>query len=166
MNQFLIEKFGPQGEKTGWTYVRIPAEVCVQLNPGVRVSFRVKGFLDQVPIEKTSVLPMGDGDFILPLNATLRRKLRKKAGDLLFVNLRADQTEYQLNQLMMDCLQEEPVALERFLAFPPSHQRYFSKWVDAAKSEHTVAKRIARILQAMHLSQNYAEMIRSHKDEK
>lgn len=41
-----IEKFGVQGEKTGWTYVNVPAAVAQQLMPGNKKSFRVKAWLD------------------------------------------------------------------------------------------------------------------------
>ncbi len=39
-----IKKFDKQGEKTGWTYIEIPAAIAQQLNPENRKSFRVKGF--------------------------------------------------------------------------------------------------------------------------
>jgi hypothetical protein len=64
-----ILKFGQQGEKTGWTYILIPAELAGQLKPGHKKSFRVKGRLDQYPIKGVALLPMGEGDFIMALNA-------------------------------------------------------------------------------------------------
>ena len=35
-----IQKFASQGEKTGWTYIVIPAELAQQLSPGNKKSFR------------------------------------------------------------------------------------------------------------------------------
>ena len=59
-----IEKFGKQGEKTGWMYIVVPSKVANKLNPGVKKSYRVKGKLDEHAIEKVSLIPMGEGDFI------------------------------------------------------------------------------------------------------
>jgi hypothetical protein len=64
----IIKRFKKNAEKTGWTYVVIPAAIANQLKPGCRKSFRIKGKLDDLKIEKMSILPMGDGDFILALN--------------------------------------------------------------------------------------------------
>ncbi|HET7899351.1 MAG TPA: DUF1905 domain-containing protein, partial [Flavisolibacter sp.] len=80
-----IEKFARQGEKTGWTYIRLTEEQAALLKPGTKTSFRVKGTLDDFPIERIALLPMGDGSFILPLNASLRKGIRKTKGDQIQV---------------------------------------------------------------------------------
>jgi hypothetical protein len=36
-------KFDKQGEKTGWTYIEIPADLAQKLKPGNKKIFRVKG---------------------------------------------------------------------------------------------------------------------------
>ncbi|RDJ93700.1 DUF1905 domain-containing protein [Lacticaseibacillus rhamnosus] len=41
-----ILKFGNKGEKTGWRYIEISQEQAEKLNPYCRVSFRIKGKLD------------------------------------------------------------------------------------------------------------------------
>ena len=66
-----ILKFGEQGEKTGWTYITIPAEIALQLMPDNKKSFRVKGKLDEYLIKGVALLPMGEGSFIMALNAAL-----------------------------------------------------------------------------------------------
>jgi hypothetical protein len=158
-----IEQFGQQGEKTGWTYFLIPNELASQLNPGVKKSYRVKGTLDQIPIAGIAIIPMGEGDFIMPLNATLRKKIGKKKNDNLVVKLAIDTSIYQLNEAMMECLQDEPEAYQYFMSFPRSHQNYYSKWVESAKTTVTQAKRIAQIIEAMYLKQSFAEMLKSGK---
>jgi hypothetical protein len=55
--------------------------IAVQLNPSSKKSFRIKGKIDSVPVEGLALLPMGEGDFILALNATLRKKIKKIIGD-------------------------------------------------------------------------------------
>lgn len=160
-----IEKYGKQGEKTGWTYFLIPSELAEKLNKGVKTSYRVRGFLDEVAIQGVAIIPMGKGDFIMPLNATLRKQIKKKKNDELEVKLMVDTVVYELNTDMMDCLQEEKEAYDYFMSFPRSHQNYYSKWVDSAKTDGTKAKRIAKIIRAMIHRQSYAEMIRSGSGE-
>ncbi|MFD2524744.1 YdeI/OmpD-associated family protein [Flavihumibacter stibioxidans] len=43
----------------------------------------------------------------------------------------------------------------------PSHQRYFSKWIEVAKTESTRDIRIARTVNAMVKKWSYSEMIRA-----
>ena len=73
-----ILKFEKKGEKTGWSYIEISAAQAKKLKPGCKVSFRVKGKLDQYVFEKVSLLPMGEGAFILPINNTMRNATGKK----------------------------------------------------------------------------------------
>ena len=75
-----ILKFDKQGEKTGWTYITIPSEMAQQLYPGNKKSFRVKGKLDEHSIEGVALMPMGEGDFIMALNAGMRKGIGKTKG--------------------------------------------------------------------------------------
>ncbi len=161
----IIEKFAKQGEKTGWTYILIPSAIAEQLKPGCKKSFRIKGKLDHHPIEQAAILPMGEGDFILPLNAAIRKGIGKKMkGMKLTVAVEEDKREVELNADLMDCLAEEKEALAYFKTLAPSHQKYYSKWIESAKTDATKAKRIAQTVNAMLLKMNYGEMIRSLKE--
>jgi hypothetical protein len=159
-----IEKFDKQGEKTGWTYIEIPVDMAEQINPSIRVSYRVKGILDKIKINQVTILPMGEGNFIMPLNADIRKKLKKSKGDTIQIQLELDKTAYEMNPDLIACLEDDIIANEYFNSFPKSHQRYYSKWVDAAKTDTTKAKRIALILKSMHLKLTYSEMLRSNKE--
>ena len=158
-----IQKFDKQGEKTGWTYVLIPAEIAQQLKPGNRRSFRVKGKLDKHKIEKAALLPMGEGDFILPINNDMRKGTGKTQGMKLEIHLEEDKEEIKLDEDMMACLADEPDALRFFNTLAPSHQKYFSKWIQSAKTEATRSKRIAHTVTAMCYGQDYGTMLRSLK---
>ena len=161
-----IKKFGSMGEKTGWSYIEIPAAIAQQLKPGYKKSFRVKGKIDDYQLSQTSLLSMGEGDFIIPLNATIRKAIRKTVGATLIVSLAEDTSPFEYNQDFMECLQDEPEAITYFKTLPGSHQKYFSKWIDSAKTEPTRAKRIAQAVNALSRKQGYAEMIRSLKAQK
>jgi hypothetical protein len=156
-----IKRFDTKGEKTGWSYIDIPAEHADKLNPGIKKSFRVKGRLDNYKIEKTSLLPMGNGDFILPINKTIRTKIKKGMGAMLKVELLLDEREPELDKEMMTCLKEEPAALAAFRKLPGSHQRYYSKWVADAKTDATKAKRIAKTINGMLNHLTFPEILKS-----
>ncbi|CAN5202600.1 hypothetical protein BH09BAC2_BH09BAC2_19780 [soil metagenome] len=156
----IIQKFNNQGEKTGWTYFRIPATSAQKLKPGNKKSFRVKGKLDDHEIKNVALLPMGEGDFIMALNADMRKHLRKTKGQELMITLEVDESGIQLNAELMECIAEEKEALDFFNSLAPGHQNYFSKWIDSAKTSATKAKRIAQTITAMYKHQDYGQMIR------
>ena len=156
-----ILKFGKKGEKTGWTYIDVPADVATKLFPGNKKSFRVKGKLDDYNIKGIALLPMGEGVFIMPLNAAIRKGIGKRDGAMLNVSLQYDTKKPQINKELMECLADEPTSLDYFNSLPKSHQNYFSKWIESAKSTETRAKRIARTLNALSKKMNYAQMLRA-----
>lgn len=161
-----ILKFGRQGEKTGWTYIVIPADLAQQLKPGNKKSFRVMGKLDEHSIKGMALIPMGAGDFIMALNADLRKAIGKKKGATLKVQLAVDKAGYQLNPLFMECMADDPEALNYFKSLPQGHQNYFSKWIESAKTEPTKVKRIAQAISALSRKMGYGEMLRAFKQEK
>ncbi|QEH39744.1 YdeI/OmpD-associated family protein [Chitinophaga sp. XS-30] len=162
----ILKKYADQGEKTGWTYIDIPADIAGKLKPGNKKSFRVKGRLDEYAIEQVALMPIGEGDFIMPVNATMRKGIGKRQGASLKVQLEVDDAGFKLNEEFMACMEDEPKALAFFKSLAPGHQRYFSNWIDSAKTEGTRAKRIAQTINAMEKSMNFGEMIRAMKAEK
>ncbi|MBL0269378.1 MAG: DUF1905 domain-containing protein [Chitinophagaceae bacterium] len=157
-----IQKFGAKGEKTGWTYIEIPADLAQQLKPANKKEFKVKGKLDKHSISRLSVLPMGNGLFILPLNASLRKTLGKNKGAMLQVSLQEDKSDFVFNPDFMECLADDPTAKAFFESLTGSHQRYFSKWIDSAKTEPTRVKRITMAVNALAKKWGYGEMIRGN----
>jgi len=155
-----ILKFKKKGEKTGWTYIDVPCDVAQQLKPGNKKSFRVKGRLDNFSIKGVALLPMGQGDFIIPLNGAIRKGIGKRDGAMLKVVLEEDTDPLKLNAELMECLADEPAALSFFNSLAKSHQNYFSKWVAEAKTEETKAKRIAAAVDGLANGLNYAEVLR------
>src|SRR6267154_4311220 len=159
----IIQRFDKQGEKTGWTYFEISAAQAKKINPGVKVGYRVKGKLDQFPFEKMALLPMGEGQFIMPLKATIRKAIGKRQGDKLRVEMELDQRQIQPSADFMKCLKEDLPAMAFFKTLPGSHQRYFSKWIDEAKTMQTKTKRIVMALTAFSKRQGFPEMMRANK---
>ncbi len=158
-----ILRFKENGEKTGWSYIEIPAAIAAKIKPDTKKSFRVKGRLDDHIIGGISVVPIGEGNFLLAINAGMRKALRKNAGATIEVKLEFDSTEYQILQELIECLKDEPQALEFFNSLPRGHQNYFSKWIESAKTEMTRSKRIAMTVEATAKKWGYSEMIRASK---
>lgn len=159
----VIKKFDSKGEKTGWTYIEVEEAAAQKLKPGNKQSFRVKGRLDNHSVKQVALIPMGGGNFIMPLNAEMRKNIGKRKGAELNVQLALDETPFQFSEDMLACLEDEPKALEAFKKLSGAEQKYFSKWIESAKTESTKAKRIAQMLNAMLQGYRYGEMIRALK---
>ena len=159
----VIEQYQAMGEKTGWRYIKVPAALASQLMPGHKKSFRVKGKLNDYVFAQTALIPMGEGEFIMPMNATIRKETGAVTGTKLQVQMSVDKSPLLVNAELLECLQDEPDAQAHFNKMAPSHQMYFSKWIESAKTDATRSKRIAQTVTAMLHKQDYNEMIRANK---
>jgi hypothetical protein len=163
----IILQFGEQGEKTGWRYIEVPADIAQQLKPGNKKSFRVRGMFDNLPINGMALLPMGGGNFIIPLKADIRKALHKNSGAMLQVSLEEDKDyKVELPGDLKECFDFEPEAFEFFNSLAKSHREYFIKWINGAKTNETRAKRIINTVNAMLRKWDYGTMIREMKKEK
>lgn len=161
-----ILKFGQQGEKTGWTYIIVPDRISKKLNPGIKKSYRVKGKLDDYIIEKVALVPMGGGEFILAINATMRKATGKRFGATLKVQLELDDSPILPPAELLACLQDEPEALTYFNALPQGHRNYFTKWIESAKTDATKTKRIALVIKTMIRKMDFGAMLREDRAER
>ncbi len=155
-----LKKFGNKGEKTGWTYFELSNEMAGKLKPGCKKSFRIKGKLDDLEINGLATVPMGGGEFIVAVNVEMRKQLKKSAGASLKVSIESDNAEVQINKDFIACLKDEPKALNYFTKLPPSHQKYYSRWIESAKTDTTRAKRIAQAVNGMAKGLDYGAMMR------
>ncbi|MGZ3933268.1 MAG: YdeI/OmpD-associated family protein [Bacteroidia bacterium] len=163
----VLEKFGKKGEKTGWTYITIPEKIAVKIKAGTRTSFRVKGRLDNFSIKAVALIPMGEGDFIMPINAAMRKGIKKQMkGEKVLVKLEEDKAPLELSADFLACLAEDKQAQTFFDTLGKSHQNYYSKWIESAKTEATKAKRIAQALNGFRMKMGYPEMLRYYREHK
>ena len=158
-----ILQFKEQDEKSGWTYLLLPHFMCEGLKSNNKKSFRVKGLLDKHTIKQVAVMPMGDGTFILPLNAAIRKATGKKKGEKITIQLTLDESEIAVSQDLLLCLADEPAALTFYKSLPKGEQNYFSKWIDSAKTHSTKAKRITQAIQGFLNGYKFGVMMRSLK---
>jgi len=162
----IILQFAEQGEKTGWSYIEIAADLAQQLKPNNKKSFRVRGMLDGLAVKGMALMPMGEGNFIMALKADVRKGIHKNAGAMLQVRLEED-TDFKVEMPddLKECFDFEPEAYEFFNTLVRSHQWYFIKWINDAKTSETRAKRIINTVNAMLRKWNYGQMLRAMKKE-
>jgi hypothetical protein len=158
-----IKRFAEQGEKTGWTYIDVPAAIAEKLQPGNKKGFRVKGKLDDYSFSMIALLPMGGGNFIMTLSAVIRKGIGKQKGATVKVRMEVDTNEIKPPEELMECLQDEPESLEYFNSLTKGHQNYFTNWINSAKTDPTKAKRIAATLNALSKKWDFGQMIRAMK---
>ena len=156
-----IEKFAKMGEKTGWTFVYVPAVIADKIKAGCKKSFRVKGKMDAVEIGGLAMTPMGEGNFIIALKASLRKELKKDEGAMLRLELEEDKDfKIEMPDDLELCLSDEPQLLENFLKMPKSHQNYYINWLNTAMTETTRTKRLTQIIVAMDKQLDFGQMMR------
>ncbi len=165
-----LQKFDEKGEKTGWTYIEIPLDITEAMKPGQKKSFRVKGKLDYYVISLVALLPMGqangsDAGFIMPINAAMRRRIRKEEGATIRVELEADDSPMPLSADLLACLDDDTQAMAFFNTLPKGHQNYFSKWIEEAKTTETKTKRLTQTVVGLAMGMGYGEMIRYFKNQ-
>jgi len=162
-----IERFQSMGQKTGWSYVFLPAALANEIKADCKKSFRVKGKIDSIEVSGIATIPMGEGDFIIALKAELRKKLGKEEGASVELYLEEDKDfKIEMPEDLEICPSEEEFLMENFLKQPKSHQNYFIRWINEAKTETTRTKRLALTVNAMYKKQDFGAMIRENKANK
>lgn len=161
----MLERYERNGEKTGWTFILLTSDIVEQLSDDKR-SFRLKGKMDNYAFKQVAAVPIGHGEFIIPVNATMRKAIGKKDGDKLIIEVSLDTSEIPLSEELLMVLSSDFEAMNQFETLTPSHQQYFSKWVESAKTMPTKSDRIAKCLFAMQYKMDYGQMIRHFKKEK
>lgn len=139
--KLLLEKYPGKG---GWTYVRVP-----KLPKNIKKSFgyvKVKGTIDGFKISKYHIMPMKDGNHFLPVKSEIRKKIGKEAGATVEVILYADNEPLRAPKELLECLADEPAALNFFKTLTDSNKKYYIEWIYSAKRVETKADRIAKTM--------------------
>lgn len=139
--KYRLEKFNGKG---GWTFARIP-----ELTKSKQKGFgwlKIKGTIDGFEIKKYHLMPFGDGTFMLPVKAEIRKKIKKAAGDLVHVILYPDHDPLEVPDELLLCLKDEPQALHFFNSLSESERKYYIQWIYSAKKEETKVNRLAKTI--------------------
>lgn len=159
----VIQQFEQNAEKSGWTYIDVPADVSEKIKPGNRRTFRVKGKLDDHPVKGVALMPVKGGGFIMPVNAEMRKGIHKRKGAMVILQLQEDHEKIAPPEELLECLADEPVAKKYFESLTYGHKNYFTKWIESAKTEPTKTKRIAQAVDALSKQLDFGTMLRNLK---
>ena len=99
------------------------------------------------------------------VHSAMRKAIGKKHGAMVKLELEQDDSPFIFNKDFMACLKDEPAASAFFKTLTGSHQRYFSKWIDSAKTGETKVKRITMAVNALAKKWGYPEMLRAAKSD-
>ncbi|RZK45779.1 MAG: hypothetical protein EOO97_00495, partial [Pedobacter sp.] len=102
--------------------------------------------------------------YILAMRASLRKIIRKEAGDPVIVKLEEDvDFKVEIPEDLEICLLDEPKLFESFMELAKSHRNYFINYINEAKTETTRTKRIVMTIEAMEKGFDYGQMIRNSR---
>lgn len=140
----LLERIPGKG---GWTYAKIPGlEGAKRTHFGV---LRVNGFIDGYALEHYNLMPMGKGHLFLPVKAAIRKQINKEAGDFVEVILYADTEIVEVPHNFQLCLEDEPLALQKFQLLPEEEKMRLLKWIEAPLLDETRIDRMAKAITAL-----------------
>jgi hypothetical protein len=159
----VLEKLDLTGEKEGWICALIKNKLAERINPDVKKSYRIKGKLDEMVIAQKALVPIGGGDYVLPFNVGMRKILRKDVGDKVHFEVELDTSEFNYSEDFLLCLEDEPLAIEEYNKLSPSHKKYYSNWIESAKTIETKTKRINQAIFGLANKMDYGSMIRHFK---
>lgn len=145
--KFQTFLFRPEGVGT-WTYADIPAEVSKSF--GSRGQIKVKGTIEGVPFRST-LMAGGDGAHFLVVNAAVREKCGKAAGDAVQVELEQDcePREVEIPDDFQSALALNEVASDNFERLSNSHKKRYVDHINEAKAVDTRMRRIDRTVETL-----------------
>ena len=149
----------------GWAFIDVPQAIAHQIKADYRQTYRVRGQIDGHAFDGLALMPKGEGDYYLAINATMRRILGKGIGDQLVLQLEED-VDFKITvpeDLEVCLLEEEGDLLDKFMSLTTSHRNYFIKYITDAKTVSTRIKRIAMTVEAMVLGTDFGAMVRLDK---
>ncbi len=150
---YQLQRFCGKG---GWTYALIPEIKQNPKNPFGWVV--VKGWIDDYELKQVKLMPMGNGQLFLPVKASIRKKIHKSAGDIVFIELALDDSSVQIPDFLLDCFSEEPKQiLKTFLSFTQGQQKTYIDWINTAQKEETRAQRIATMMERLEMGRVFGE---------
>lgn len=143
----LLKKFPG---KAAWTYIDTP-----EIKPDPHSPFgwvRVKGFIDDLEFENLKLMPKGDGKLFMPVNARIRKAIKKESGDTVFLKLSLQSEGNKIPQEILDCLElESEMILKKFLRLTEFNQKIKVDHIYNAKEDHIRIQRINELIDELRL---------------
>jgi hypothetical protein len=148
--EFLLKIFPGKG---GWTYTEIP-----QIAPSKHSPFgwvRISGFIDGQPLHRKKLMPLGNGTLFLALNAALRKKIKKEAGDKVILEIWVDEHPNDIPAEILECLNQEPPEItEQFFRLSEFKRNIHIQVFLDAKTEEAKVDRILALIKTLENESN------------
>lgn len=139
---YTLQKFPGKG---GWTYATIPEIAKNPNNPFGWV--KVRGRIDDYELNHYKLMPQGNGKLFLPVKASIRKIIKKEAGDTVYIELFLEDREVEIPQEIIDCLHAESSEIkDRFYKLSEESRKRYLDWIYAAKTDDTKTDRIVQML--------------------
>jgi hypothetical protein len=153
IGNFIIEKMEGKG---GWSYIILPNAFDKSDKPfGWRI---VKGMIDGYQIVQYKLWPTKYGELFLPIKSEIRKKIRKEAGDSVYVELFQDESQLIIPDEFIDCLVDVPSAKAFFESISETSQKQYIDWIYATKNKGIQAKRIAKTIEKLSIGKKYHQL--------
>ncbi len=140
-NTYILKK---HERHKGWVYVLINDIKKVN---GKYPKLKVKGTIDDFPVNKIILQSYGKKGLLLPVKAQIRKE--KKEGDKVKVLLYLDDSKFEIPEEFESCLKDEPKAEVFFKKLSESEQRLYVLWISSAKQIETKTNRIAKSIERL-----------------
>jgi hypothetical protein len=147
---YKIQKMEGKG---GWTFILIPWQA-----PKTDLPFGwfvVKGKIDNYEIKQFKLWPTKDGQLFLPLKAAIRKAIKKDVGQSIAIELYKDDSEIEIPDEFIICVQESPKAWSNFEKMSSTSKKQFVDFVYETKNIETRAKRIIEVIEKLELNKKY-----------
>ena len=134
---FLMKKMEGKG---AWTYVLLPLSI-----PKTGLPFGwviVKGRIDNVAVHQIKLWPTKEGELFLPIKASIRKKIKKEAGDRVNIELYADSSPVKVPNEFLLCLEDFPLAKQHFIAMSETSKKQYVDYIYGTKNLETRARRM------------------------
>ncbi len=141
--KYTMERFNTKG---GWTYILIP-EIPQDRSSYFGVT-KVTGSIDGFDLGTVSLMPSKGGLF-MSVNAAMRKKLGKQAGDEVVLELYADVSVETSASDLVDCLKDEPTAYAAFNKRPTIARKAWIEEVNKIKDAEARVRRIVAIMEEL-----------------
>jgi hypothetical protein len=143
-NTYKIQK---QTHKGGWHYVVISGISASEKSASGLV--RISGTVDDYAIKQFNLLPMKDGNMMLPLKTPLRKAIRKTEGDSVRVILYSDDSVVVVPDDILMSLMDYPKAHHFFMTLSESNKKHYIDWIEASKKMETKVNRIIKTIEQL-----------------
>lgn len=116
---------------------------------------RVKGTIDGIPFDDSSLMPMGTGEHCLPIRTEIRKLIKKEAGATIEICFEEDHTDLQIPEELKEAFEASAEAKKMFEAYAPSHRRNYVRYINESKKKETREKRAVESV--LRMEREYAE---------